>query len=75
MWRIDLSSLSRSIQNEDKVTTQRGCFQRYHSHKKLASLSHELRKDMGIMQDSFEVEVAKGNLFTLIKEMSDYPKK
>jgi hypothetical protein len=36
----------------------------------LASLSHELRKDMGIMQDSFEDEVGKGNLFTLIKELS-----
>lgn len=48
------------------------CFQRYHSRKKLASLSHELRKDMGIMQDSLEVEVAKGNVFILIKELSQF---
>ncbi|RBP79421.1 hypothetical protein EBI01_15780 [Marinomonas rhizomae] len=45
------------------------CFQRYRSRKKLASLPHELRKDMGIMQDSFETEVSKGNLFTLVKEL------
>lgn len=51
------------------------CFQRYLSRKKLASLSHELRKDMGIMQDSFETEVGKGNLFTLIKELSARPQK
>lgn len=46
------------------------CFQRYHSRKKLSGLSHELRKDLGIMQDSFEAEVAKGNVFTFIKELS-----
>ncbi|WP_421846524.1 hypothetical protein [Marinomonas sp.] len=50
------------------------CFQRYHSRKKLSGLSHELRKDLGIMQDSFEAEVAKGNVFTLIKELIVAPK-
>lgn len=51
------------------------CSQRYLSRKKLASLSHELRKDMGIMQDSFEAEVSKGNVFTFAKELSAFPKK
>lgn len=45
------------------------CFQRYGSRRKLASLSHELRKDMGILQDDFELEVRKGNVFTLVKEL------
>jgi len=46
------------------------CFERYKTRKKLSALSHDLRKDLGIMQDSFEAEVNKGNLFTFIKELS-----
>ncbi|BFM50420.1 hypothetical protein [Marinomonas sp. THO17] len=45
------------------------CFQRYYSRKKLASLPQELRKDMGIMQDSFDVEVGKGRIGYLLKEL------
>ncbi|WP_394183020.1 hypothetical protein [Marinomonas posidonica] len=48
------------------------CFQRYWSRRKLASLSHELRKDMGIMQDDFEMEVRKGNGVHLIKELCQF---
>ncbi|KZN13056.1 hypothetical protein [Marinomonas sp. TW1] len=48
------------------------CFQRYWSRRKLASLSHELRKDMGIMQDDFEMEVRKGNCVHLIKELCQF---
>lgn len=50
------------------------CFERYSTRKKLSGLSHELRKDLGIMQDGFEAEVAKANVFTLIKELSAMPK-
>ena len=46
------------------------CFERYKTRRKLSSLSHDLRKDLGIMQDSFEAEVGKGNLFTFLKELS-----
>ncbi|SHG13432.1 hypothetical protein SAMN02745753_03329 [Marinomonas polaris DSM 16579] len=50
------------------------CFERYKTRRKLSALSHDLRKDLGIMQDSFEAEVGKGNLFTLIKELSAFLK-
>ncbi|MBJ7554571.1 hypothetical protein [Marinomonas spartinae] len=46
------------------------CFERYSTRKKLSALPYDLRKDLGIMQDSFEAEVAKGNVFTLMKELS-----
>ncbi|NVK72183.1 MAG: hypothetical protein HWE24_01780 [Oceanospirillaceae bacterium] len=49
------------------------CLQRYTTRKKLSALSHHLRKDLGIMQDSFEAEVSKGNVFTLIKELIAAP--
>ncbi|RBO80197.1 hypothetical protein [Marinomonas aquiplantarum] len=48
------------------------CFQRYWSRRKLAYLPHELRKDMGIMQDDFEREVSKGNIVTLGKELCQF---
>jgi uncharacterized protein YjiS (DUF1127 family) len=49
------------------------CFERYKTRRKLSALSHDLRKDLGIMQDSFEAEVGKGNVFTLIKELIAAP--